>query len=154
MLQKTLIEIDGKMYMSPKAAGDLWDLSPQKVTAECKAGRIVGATKDSGNHYIIPIDSRKPLDNETIRKILIALLAIKNKPGNDLFDEKGADDLFGYLRDIGLLEGHDLKTATLTIKGMELATAGNPVEVDWINAGVTIISIIGSLASIWGVIPK
>lgn len=50
----------------------------------------------------------KPLDGETIRRTLIALLAMKNKPGNDLLDETGAIDLFQYLQGIGLLEGTDL----------------------------------------------
>lgn len=154
MLQKTLIEIDGKKYMSPKAAGDLWDMSPQKVAAECKAGRIVGATKDSGGHFIIPIEARKPLDAETIRKVLIALLAMKNKPGTNLLDENGATELHEYLRDIGLVEGQNLRMAVLTNKGMELATTGKLVEVDWPNAAVNVISIIGSLASIWGIILK
>ena len=35
--------------MSPKAAGDKWNMSPQKVTAACKDARVVGVTKDSGD---------------------------------------------------------------------------------------------------------
>lgn len=154
MIQKTLIEIDGKKYMSPKAAGDLWDMTSQKVAAECKAGRVVGATKDSGGHYIIPIEARKPLDSDTIRRTLIALLAMKNRPGNHLLDETGAPELFEYLQGIGMLEGTDLNTAQLTDKGMEIATAGKPILIDWVNAGVTVIGVLGSLASIWSVIPK
>ena len=154
MMQKSLIEINGIKYMSPKAAGGLWGMSSQKVTTECKAGRIVGATKDSGGHWIIPIDSKKPLDRETIRKTLVALLAMKNRPGTSLFDESGADDLFAYLRDIGLVEGSSLTSASLTNAGMDIATSGKRVKIDWFNAGATIIGIVGSAASIWSAIPK
>ncbi len=152
MNRKVLVEIDGKKYMSPKAAGDLWDMSTQKVTAECKAGRVAGATTDTGGHYIIPIDAKKPLDSETIRKILISLLAMKNRPGSEFIDEEGAFELHDYLCDIGLIEGDDLKTAILTNKGMELATSGKPIEVDWVNASLTVFNILGTIMSIWGAV--
>ena len=112
MRQRTLTEINGITYMSPKATGDKWDMSSQKVTAACKDARVVGATKDSGNHWIIPIDSPYPLGKEQIRQVLIAILAVKNKPG--IRYPEGTEQLFGYLRDIGLLE----KTNTLTDRGM------------------------------------
>lgn len=148
MRQRTLTEINGITYMSPKAAGDWWNISPQKVTAACKDARVVGATKDSGNRWIIPIDSPHPLEKEQIRQVLIAVLAVKNRPGTRLPD--GTEQLCDYLRSINLLEGTD----TLTDRGMQLATAGETVSVDWKNAGATILSVIGSLASIWSAIPK
>ena len=148
MRQRMLTELNGITYMSPKAAGDKWNMSPQKVTAACKDARVVGAIKDSGNRWIIPIDSPCPLEKEQIRTALIAVLAAKNWPGTRL--PGGTDLLFDYLRAIDLLEGTD----TLTDKGMQLATAGKSASIDWKNAGATILSVIGSLASIWSVIPK
>lgn len=70
--------------MSTKAVADLWSLSSQRVAATCKDGRVVGACKDLNGHYIISVDTKKPLDKETIRTILISLLAMKNRPGNRL----------------------------------------------------------------------
>lgn len=131
-----------------KAAGDKWNMSTQKVTAACKDGRVVRAMKDSGNRWIIPIDSPHPLEKEQIRQILIAILAVKNRPETRL--PNGTERLFGYLRAIDLLEG----TETLTERGMQLATVGESVSIDWKNVSATILSVIGSLASIWGVIPQ
>lgn len=148
MKQRALVEINGITYMSPKAAGDKWELSSQKVTAACRDGRVVGAIKDSSDRFVIPIDSPPPLEKEQIRQALIAILALKNRPGTRLTGE--TNQLFGYLRAIGVLEGAD----TLTDKGMGWATAGESVKVDWKNASVTILGVIGSLASIWSVIPK
>lgn len=153
MKQKALVEIDGKKYMSPKAAGDLWSMSHQAVTAACNEGRVEGVARDSGNHFIIPIDAKKPIEKETIRKILISLLAMKNRPGSELLNHSGADELFSYLESIGLIEGNDLWTAALTNKGMEWATSGARIQIDWVNAGITLLSVLRSLASIWSAMP-
>ena len=144
MRQRVLTEINGITYMSPKAAGDKWNMSPQKVIAACKDGRVVGATKDS-KFWIIPVDSPHPLEKEQIRQILIAILAVKNRPETRLPD--GTEQLFGYLRDIGVLEGID----TLTDRGMEMATTGKRVTLNWKDTSETILGMIGSLASIWSV---
>ena len=154
MKQKSLIELNGIKYMSPKAAGDLWDMSSQKVTADCQAGRVVGAVKDSGNHFIIPVDSPKPLDRETIRRTLVALLAMKNKPGKYGSNCANESKLFDYLCGLNLLEGRNLYSAELTERGMEFATSGKPVRINWIDAGVTVLNILGSLSSIWGLLSK
>ena len=73
---------------------------------------------------------------------------VKNRPETRL--PNGTERLFGYLRAIDLLEG----TETLTERGMQLATVGESVSIDWKNVSATILSVIGSLASIWGVIPQ
>ena len=148
MKQKSLIDINGITYMSVKAAGERWNISSGKVSQACKDGRVSGAIKDSSNHYIIPMDSKKPLDKEMIRMTMIALLAIKNRPDTSLSLDN-TDDLFLYLQAIDLIEGVDLYSSTLTNKGMELATSGKVISIDWKNAATTIIGIIGSLASIW-----
>lgn len=140
--------------MSPKAAGDLWEISHQAVTSACKDGRIAGVAKDSSGHFIIPIDTWKPLDRESIRKVLVSLLAIKNRPGSQMLDQNGSNELFQYLHDIGLLEGNDLWTASLTNRAMEIATSGERIQIDWPNAAVTILGVLGSLASLWSAIPK
>lgn len=155
MRQKTLCEIGGVKYMAPKAAADLWNMNTQAITAACMDGRVAGAIKDSSNHYIIPINAKAPLQRETIRTVLISLLAMKNRPGeipNDLLNthQLDAKALFDYLRSTGYLEGNSLMNSVLTNKAMELATSGNSINVDWLNAGITILNVIGSLASIWG----
>ena len=94
------------------------------------------------------IDSLCPLEKETIRQALISILAIKNRPQTNLPD--GTDRLFDYLRGIGMIEGDNI----LTDKGMVMATSGVAVKVNWLNAGLTILIVLGSLASIWGVLPK
>jgi len=147
-MQKSLVEINGIKYMSPKAAGDMWGMNCQKVTSACKDGRVVGAVKDSSNHFIIPINSLHPLEKEQIRTILIALLVTKNNTKVSL--PSGIEQLLDYLRSIGLIEGRD----TLTDKGMKLATSGKEIQIDWKNVAMNILGIISNLASIWSAIPK
>ena len=68
-MMRALAEINGVKYMAPKAAGDLWKISRQRVTAACKDGRVVGVCFDLKGHYMIPVNSKKPLERETIREV-------------------------------------------------------------------------------------
>lgn len=162
LFQLPLIEINGVRYMSPKAAAGIWvGLTWQKIVAECKAGKVLGATKDSSNKWIIPADAKRPLDNLEIRKILISLLWLKNKPGTVVEEVQREQllEVLDYLRDTGFIEpyssenGISLIGLTLTDKGMHLATEGKKTGIDWVNAGITLVQVLGSIASIWGVVP-
>ena len=44
-----------------KEASGLWDISPRRISALCKQGRILGAKKVAGV-WLLPSDSKKPCD--------------------------------------------------------------------------------------------
>lgn len=152
--QKPLVEIEGKQYMSPKAAAGLWGLSTQKVVVECKKGKILGACKDSKDAWIIPIDAKKPVSDEDIRSFLVALLAIKNKPGTGVENEKTIRAVLEYLEKLDYIEpiedvnSMDLSSIVLSGKGMEVATSGKKTVINWASAGIELLQIAGSIASI------
>lgn len=160
MKQKSLIDIDGKTYMSPSAAADKWcNISRQKIVSECKAGKIIGACQDSGKKWIIPIDTPQPIDNEAIRKILISILCIKNNSNwhTSESDKEKIKLVVDYLVGTGFLEQPNVETddvgnLVLTDKGIHLATEGKKININWVNAGITLIQVIGSVASIWSLV--
>lgn len=158
MKQRTIFDIDGKTYMSPKGAADKWhNISWQKIVAECKAGKVVGACRDSSNKWIIPIDAHQPIDDEKIRKILISLLCIKNKPSIEIEEKYNTQimQVIDYLKETGFIENGvstHLRDLVLTEKGIHLATEGKKLQTDWLNSGITLIQVVGSIASIWSVI--
>lgn len=47
--------------ITAREAAELWNLTPRRVSAMCKEGRIVGAILD-GNRWIIPSGTEKPAD--------------------------------------------------------------------------------------------
>ena len=155
MKQRALLDIGGKIYMSPSAAADKWhSISRQKIVAECKAGKVVGACRDSSNKWIIPIDANQPIDDESIRKILISLLCIKNTPNSKSMgvDECQIQAIIDYLKETGFLEKngtYKLKEQVLTEKGIHIATEGKKLRINWVNAGITFIQVVGSIASLW-----
>ena len=51
-------------YMNVKEAAKKWDLPERRVTALCRAGRIIGARK-IGKLWMIPSSAPKPLDGRT-----------------------------------------------------------------------------------------
>ena len=156
-MQRKMCEIDGKRYMSPSSAADLWNTSYQSVTKACKDGRIPKACKDSGGKWIIPVDAIAPLDSESIRKLLISTLAIKN--GNISAPQSlNVDNIrlvYTYLSDIGCiehLENITLRTpceAVLTDKGFHIATEGKPLNLDWVNISTTFVQVVSSVITIW-----
>ena len=157
MKQRTVFDINGKTYMSPAAAADKWPISRQKIVAECKAGKVVGACLDSSNKWIIPIDARQPIDDENIRKILISLLCLKNKPSTGSINVEAVkvNEVIDYLKETGYLEKTDacnLNDLVLTEKGMHVATEGSKLNLDWLNAGITLVQVVGSIASMWSLV--
>ena len=155
MKQRTIFDIDGKTYMSPKGAADKWNnISRQKIVAECVAGKVVGAQRDSTGKWIIPINAHQPIDDEKIRQILISLLCLKNNPNLETTDEKKSqiEVVVEYLKKTGFLEDDDstnLRKLVLTEKGIHLATEGNKLQVNWINAGFTLVQVVASIMTIW-----
>lgn len=158
--QKNICEIAGKRYMSPSVAGELWNMKYQAVTNACIDGRIIGAYRDSGNRWIIPIDAVKPLDLENIRQILISTLALKNR-NSDIAGSWSPDviTVYDYLIEIGMFEptenlsANTLKNLVLTDKGMRIATEGKKMNIDLMNAGVTIVQVVASVITIWQALP-
>ena len=157
MKQKKLCEIDGIIYMSPGSAGDLLNYSVQKVTAACNGGRVENAIKDSSGKWIIPVNSRKPLELEQIRKILICLISMKNKPSNQNLDlaVNQIEALFEYLKNTGYIEEFSIVSSmfpydvVLTEKGIRTATEGSAVDIDWINVIGILTNIISIATNIW-----
>lgn len=157
LLQRKLCEINGVKYMSPSAAADLWNISTQKITAACKDGRIEGAILDSSDKWIIPVNARKPLEKAEIKTLLVGTLCLKNKP-NTLPHEMTSlniDIIYDYLYHTGYIEQFDRNSdripfdVILTDRGMKLATEGSTPSVNWVNAGLTIISIASDIITIW-----
>lgn len=160
--QKALVDINGRTYMSPSAAHDKWkDLSRQKIVAECNKGKVIGACLDSSGKWIIPVDTQKPILDENIRLLLVSILCIKNKPNNNIESLKKEQLSFAleYLKETGYIEAWnegneiDLTSIVITDKGMELATSGKKTSINWVNASVTLIQVVGSIASIGQAIP-
>ncbi len=57
--RKSLME-----YMDVRQASTIWKIPERRITALCRAGRIPGAKK-AGKPWLIPDDTRKPLDGRT-----------------------------------------------------------------------------------------
>lgn len=157
MSQKTLTKIGDVTYMSPKSAGDLWGMTHQKVTAECKAGKVIGAIKDSKNGWIIPINATKPLNEEEIRGLLILVLMLKNKHAEipNTINMERMKSLFQGLVGYRYIEPFDLTSGViypgdfvLTDEGMNIATSGKKVTMDWRNWTLQFYNGVGTLASI------
>lgn len=154
--QRALIKIGNMTYMSPKLAGDLWGIKYQSVTAACVDGRVIGALRDSSGKFIIPIDAYKPLEKEDIRKLMITTLYLKNRPSTDIgyTDNEQIVKLFSYLEGIGYIEPFNINSnkipyeVVLTDKGMQLATKGGHVNIDWCNIGITLIQVAASIITI------
>lgn len=51
-------------YINVREAANRWNESERRVTSLCRSGRIIGAKK-SGNAWLIPSDTPKPLDART-----------------------------------------------------------------------------------------
>ena len=159
-MQKKMCEIDGKRYMSPSSAADLWNTSYQSVTRACQEGRIPKACKDSGGKWIIPVDACAPLDSENIRKLLISTLALKN--GNIIVPQslsiENVRRVYTYLSEIGCVEPIEDITqrtpceAVLTEKGFHIATEGTPLKLDWMNISTTFVQVVASVITIWQVV--
>lgn len=110
-------------------------------------------TKDTSGRYIIPVDTWKPMDKESIRTVLVALLAIKNRPESISAAPTGINELKEYLAASGYIEDCiEFNSAILTDRGMDVATSGKAISIDWPNAAQKIISVLGSVASLWGLI--
>ena len=78
-MRRDLFIFDEKKYMSTKAAGDLWELSPKTVAKYCNSKKIK-AFKDSSGKWCIPIDAIKPLTDNEISQLLVLTLQLKNDP--------------------------------------------------------------------------
>ena len=155
-MQKKLIEINGCKYMSTPTAADLWDMKSKDVARACRENRVIGAFKDSSSKWLIPVNTKKPLSMEYIRRLLIGLLRIKNRP--ELMDVcnsiSDAEEVYGYLSDIGFVEMPDelskesIREMALTDEGMIIATEGGKTGIDW-NNPVLILGLIADVMSIW-----
>lgn len=131
---RNLFMIDGKMYMSTKAAGDLWGLSPGTVARYCKSKKIK-AFKDTSGRWCIPIDTFKPLSDNEISQLLILTLQLKNDPELKIdysvlpIERSDLRKVYDYLAELEFIEKFDIENdedipykAVLTQKGFKMAT--------------------------------
>ena len=153
---KKLFTINGVQYMTPSLAGDKWDMSYQAVTNACKEHRIAGACKDSGDRWIIPFDAEKPLKYEEIRKLLVSILVLKNKPNdNNKTVSSEWEKVYKYLASIGLVEVLEqtipdrIEDIVLTDVAMRIATEGQRVSINWVDASTTFVQVVASVITIW-----
>ena len=154
--QLNVITINGITYYSPKSAADNWQMSYQAATSACKDGRIVGAFQDSTKHWCIPDTATKPIEKETIRKILIITLMLKNDPNINIPDIRKYDipKLYKYLRDIGYInqfneDSHRIPyEAILTDKGMKLVIENKKIDINLSNIAIMFIQCIPSFLEI------
>ena len=83
MKYPSIIELNGKQYMSAKTAAGIWNLKPSTVSDYCIKGKVCQAIKYLEARWYIPIDAVKPLSNDEIRRFLILTLQLKNNPSLD-----------------------------------------------------------------------
>ena len=163
MRPQLIWEFDGKTYMSVKAAHDKWvDVSSNEITAACKDKRIVGVIQDPEGHYYIPVEAKRPMTPENIRTVLIATISLKNRPDDvtTITHTKGLREMYTYLSRIDMIEPFDINDENripydviITDKGMDYMLSGNFFRnINWETVLMNVISIAGSIASIWGII--
>ena len=154
--QRTVFTIEGKTYYSPKGAGDNWLMKHQAVTAACIDGRIIGAFQDSKKGWCIPDNAMKPLPKEVIRKIMIIILSLKNRPNLVITDLEDYDTLklFQYLRDIGCIRPFDESSdriayeAVLTNKGIEYVIGDKESKIDLANVAALFVQCLPKLLEV------
>ena len=135
MSAPAVLDIDGKKYMSTKAAAELWNLHHKTVSAYCKSDKIKNKFKNGRFGWYIRIDEIKPLSQAEIRKILILSLQLKNNPDYTIewtafnYDESVLESIYNHLYVHGYIQHFSVEDkkripydVVLTPKGMELAT--------------------------------
>lgn len=133
-----VIEIDGRRYMSSRAAAGLWELSQKYVAELCRQGRLPGAFKDTARRWVIPADSPRPLTDAELKKLLVLTLRLKNDPDHIIdyaalgVAPESLGALYRYLFELGYIKKPRAGTAparlpydaVLTENGLALATSG------------------------------
>ena len=136
MSAPALLTIENHVYMSTKAAADLWGLHPKTVSDYCKTNKIINKFKNGSLGWYIRIDEIKPLTQEEIRRILILTLQLKNNPSCEvdwaLFNQNETvlDNIYNYLYRLGYILPFSIENkkkipyeVILTQRGMELVTS-------------------------------
>ena len=158
--QRSVFELNGITYYSPKAAADNWKMSHQAVTSACKDGRIVGAIQDSTKKWCIPDSAMKPLDSQIIRNTLIITLSLKNTPNISISELETYDvpKIYKYLKDTGYIKDFNESSnripyeAILSDKGMSLAFNKKKEGVEWTSIAALFVQCIPSLIEIGAVL--
>lgn len=129
-----LISVDGKTFMSTKAAADLWGLKPKTVADYCNSNKIINKFKVGRNWYI-SINEIKPLSNAEIHKLLVLTIQLKNNPSLEIdwstytFDDTAIENVYKNLLALKYIMPYSIADAkripyevVLTQKGLEKAT--------------------------------
>jgi hypothetical protein len=136
MKYPSIIELNGKQYMSAKTAAGIWNLKPSTVSDYCIKGKVCQAIKYLEARWYIPIDAVKPLSNDEIRRFLILTLQLKNNPSLEIdwsvfpIKDPAIDTIYRYLVFREMIEPFKIFDAkripyevVLTQKGLEFATS-------------------------------
>ena len=136
MKYPSIIEYNGRKYMSAKTAADVWNLKPSTISEYCAKGKICQAIKYFEARWYIPIDAVKPLSNDEIRSFLVLTLQLKNNPALEInwsvlsIDSQSIDAIYRYLVFRELIEHFNISDVkripyevVLTQKGLEFATS-------------------------------
>lgn len=161
-----IISIDGKKYMSAKAAADLWGLSPRTVSNYCKNNRIINKIKPNGYWYIW-IDEIKPLSIREVRQLLVLSLQLKNNPSFEIdwslfnFDYSAIETIYRNLADQGYIKEFHIEDkkripyeVVLTSKGFNIATNMSKEKStdfssnlkQWLSVVLNVAGLIGQVA--------
>lgn len=140
-MRSPLIEVNGKKYMSTKAAAELWGVTARTVRDYCNKNKISDKFKIGNGQWYISIDEMKPLSKEDIRKFLVLSLQLKNSPTSkfDRSIQQGDSASFsriymqlycrGYIKKFSVSDPDRLPyEIELTQKGMEIATTPSPKQ--------------------------
>ena len=78
-MNKDIIMIEGKVYLSTNSAGKLCAMSPTTIAKQCSAKKIQDCVKTNGRWYI---SSEEPIKfkKQKLKAILLLTLMIKNDP--------------------------------------------------------------------------
>ena len=143
-MANSIIEINGKKYMSTKMAAKLWGLKPRTVAEYCRNNKIYDKFKNGSLGWYISTDEIKPLSKTEIRRLLTITLQLKNNPEyqidwsilnfNDCVIERVYTNLMrqGYIEPFVVTNAQKLPyDVTLSEQGFEFVTYNEKEKFDF-----------------------
>ena len=150
--------------MTTKEAAAIWGIKEKTISNYCNLGYIPNAEKVAGR-WIIPDKSLKPLSQDTIRRLLIVSIGLKNNVASgcdwSTFDFKEEDIRLvyeslhyrKYIKEITNISTNRIPyELELTEKGVELIEGANNKTKDYVeawNAAMQGLSFIISLLQLF-----
>lgn len=140
----------------------LWNVSQQDVRYHCNKEKIPGVIRVGKNRIYIPINSKKPLTESQIKRLLFLVLQLKNNPKfeidwnalelkqNEVYETYKTLEQLGYVKHFetkGKMSDSDIPyIAELTEKGMEFTFSQNKKkQIDWKGLFISIVPCVFEL---------